>query len=294
MDFQNYYLKKKEVVEKSLLSFLDNETKSNSRIVQAMKYVLNSGGKRIRSVMCLMMEDFCNEDFTVNHSEDLIKIACSIEYFHSYSLVHDDLPAMDDDNMRRGKPTCHKYFDEATAILCGDALQTKGFEILATLTKKNSIPEIILLLAKSIGNDGMIEGQMLDLLNEEQDITIEQLEKIHDLKTGKLLQASLLAPMIYYQNEKSYSEMEQFGKNIGLLFQVVDDILDVTQSSKKLGKPSQSDVRNEKATYVKLLSLPKAKEYATQLAKETKSILQNKKNSFYLEQLVNYILNRSY
>lgn len=291
MNFENYYLQKKKIIEEHLVSFLD----SDSRIVDSMKYVLTNGGKRIRSVICLMIEDICKKKIDNNNSQDIIKIACSIEYFHSYSLVHDDLPAMDDDDLRRGKLTCHKYFDEETAILCGDALQTKGFEILTTLEQKENLAEIISLLAKAIGEKGMIGGQMLDLLSEKKKaITLDELKNIHDLKTGKLLEASLLAPLVYCQEKKNYQQISNFGKTIGLLFQVVDDILDVTQSSEQLGKPSQSDIRNEKATYVKFLTLEKAKEYALQLVEDSKSYLKEIDNNIYLERLADFFYHRKF
>ncbi len=227
-----------------------------------MAYSLLSGGKRIRPLLVYATANSIELDFSVADN-----IAAAIEMIHAYSLIHDDLPAMDDDHLRRGKPTNHIKFDEATAILAGDALQALAFE---TLTRTPTVPhkalKMIQSLATASGVLGMAGGQSMDLISENQTLSLAQLESIHAAKTGALLSACV--SLVLHCDESISQHDEQqfnlFAANFGIAFQIVDDILDVTQDSVTLGKPANSDTKNNKATYPSLLGLEAAKSKADQ------------------------------
>lgn len=226
---------------------------------ESMHYSLQAGGKRIRPILLLAVL----HEMSGKEHPDALKVAAAIEMIHTYSLIHDDLPSMDDDDLRRGMPTNHKVFGEAVAILAGDALLTYSFGIVARLEHLSSDDKIRLidLMSVSAGAEGMVGGQVLDIEGEEKHLSLDELEQVHRLKTGALLTYSILAGGILAQatNEEMVA-LSQFGQHLGLAFQIQDDILDVTGTSQELGKTAGKDESSEKSTYPSLLTLPKAKE----------------------------------
>ncbi len=223
------------------------------RLKESMLYSIEAGGKRMRPILVLASFKSYGEEI-----EKALSTAIALEMIHTYSLIHDDLPSMDNDDLRRGKPTNHIKFDEATAILAGDALLTYSFEIIAKdplLTDTQKV-KILQLLAESSGPKGMVAGQFLDMKAENKAITLEELEKIHTLKTGALLRFAVLSgAQIANASENQLKHLDEFVYYLGLVFQVQDDILDIIGDPNKLGKPTGSDVENEKSTYPALLGL---------------------------------------
>lgn len=258
---------------------------------KSMLYSVDAGGKRIRPLLVLaVLEDFNKQ------SKDALKVACAVELIHTYSLIHDDLPCMDDDDYRRGKLTNHKVFGEATAVLAGDALQTLAFTILASLEEVDAAKAIRLvgLLADASGAKGMVGGQVLDMEGEKLSLTLEQLEEVHLHKTGALLSFCIEAGAVLADaNEKETDRLREYSKNIGLAFQIKDDILDVTSTTEQLGKPANSDMASEKSTYPSLLGLDGAKQQLQtchENALESLSFL-NREGSL-LELFADYIVQR--
>ena len=225
---------------------------------ESMHYSLQAGGKRIRPILLLAVLHELGQDHP-----DALKVAASIEMIHTYSLIHDDLPSMDNDDLRRGMPTNHKVFGEAVAILAGDALLTYSFGVLARLNHVSSDDKVRLidLLSVAAGAEGMVGGQVLDIEGEEKKLSLEELEQVHRLKTGALLTYSILAGAILGNaHPEEMVALGKFGEHIGLAFQIQDDILDVTGTSQELGKTAGKDESSAKSTYPGLLTLPKAKE----------------------------------
>ncbi len=259
----------------ALEHYLPPVTTPPQRLHAAMHYALFTGGKRIRPLLV-----YATGEALAIKSSQLDAIACAIECIHAYSLIHDDLPAMDDDDLRRGLPTCHKAFDEATAILAGDALQTLAYEILSTESLNDNSAEqrlaMLQTLAFASGSRGMAGGQALDLAATGQALTLAQLETIHTLKTGALIQASvkmaaLAADNLSIEQQKS---LHYFAQCLGLAFQIQDDILDIEVPTVILGKQQGADISRNKATYPQLLGLENAKQKAAQLLSEGIAALQ--------------------
>ncbi|HLX54038.1 MAG TPA: polyprenyl synthetase family protein, partial [Aquella sp.] len=230
---------------------------------------------------------------------NVLDIGCALELIHCYSLVHDDLPAMDNDDLRRGLATVHKKYDEATAILVGDALQALAFEVLSAATLK--IPQdnklkIIYLVSRASGVDGMVGGQMLDLCSTGQKLTLTDLQNMHACKTGALIKATILCGYLCGDGFSldTYTRLGQVADSLGLLFQVVDDILDVTETSGTLGKTANKDAINHKATYVSLLGLEEAKAIASELYKEIIADLSDVDNSSMLQEITTSIYVRDH
>lgn len=248
----------KQRVDDLMLCQIDQTSATPDRLQCAMHYCIANGGKRLRPCLVYLSAQSFGADANTCDAA-----AMAVEYIHSYSLVHDDLPAMDDDDLRRGQPSTHIAFDEATAILVGDALQSLAFETLSAESPWLSTSQqlkMIHLLSQAAGSCGMVGGQILDLAAESQSVSLSQLQTIHTLKTGALIQASVLLGAIAADvtSEPILRKLRKFGHHIGLAFQIHDDILDVTQSSETLGKPQQSDVEANKSTYVSLLGLEHA------------------------------------
>ena len=232
---------------------------------QAMKYSVLAGGKRMRPMLVYASCDALDTDYRQMHS-----VACAIEIIHAYSLIHDDLPAMDDDDLRRGRPTCHRAFDEATAILAGDALLTLAFEILADDPSLATRPlqqlRIIRDIARACGSSGMAGGQVLDLAAVGHELSHRQLANMHQLKTGALIKVSATsAAQFAGTNPELLARLEAFGKHVGLAFQIYDDILDVTGTAEQTGKSTQKDAQQEKPTFPGLLGLDASRQQAYQL-----------------------------
>lgn len=248
-------------------------------VFSAVHYSFSAGGKRLRPALVYALADSLQIDLA-----KVDAIALAIECIHTYSLIHDDLPAMDNDDLRRGKPACHKQFDEATAILAGDALNTFAFEILSQHTENTPLIAAnrlrqIHLLAQCAGIDGMVGGQDMDLSaeNNPDSVDLAALSLLHSKKTGKLIEACLTTSYLAADtvDENRLKQFSDIGKQLGLFYQIQDDILDVTQSSQTLGKPSQSDIGNNKQTYVSLLGLAAAKQHAEQAGQQLVSRLAN-------------------
>jgi len=232
---------------------------ASNRLTDSMLYSLRAGGKRLRPILMIASYESFQKDI-----DKVFSTASALEMIHTYSLIHDDLPAMDDDDLRRGKPTNHIVFDEATAILAGDGLLTYSFEWLAKdpLLSDREKTKLFQWLAEASGPAGMVAGQMLDLQAEEQQVPIEQLENIHKLKTGQLIKFAIKAgAFLGGAKENQLEYLDEFATYIGLVFQIQDDILDVIGDEETLGKPVGSDEENEKSTYPALLGLEGAKKH---------------------------------
>lgn len=278
-----------------------NPTQANQRLLEAMRYGLFNGGKRLRPLLvyasCLALG---------SELERADAAAAAIECIHAYSLIHDDLPAMDDDALRRGKPTCHIAFDEATAILAGDALQPLAFELLSqpsSLPAKTQL-EMVRILAQASGDSGMVAGQMFDIDAEGQQLTLIQLEQMHRLKTGALINAAVQLGALASGNSDSASleALGDYAAAIGLAFQVQDDILDIESDTQTLGKTQGADLARDKSTYPALLGLEAAKAKAADLHQQALDALQrmppraphNEQNTELLRQLADYIIARNH
>ena len=242
------------------------------RLFAAMRYSVFNGGKRLRPALC-----FAAADAIGNSNTNTAKVAAAVEMIHAYSLIHDDLPAMDNDDLRRGKPTCHIQFDEATAILAGDALQSLAFQQLTELTDmaSDSLVELMSILATYSGCSGMAAGQAIDLAATGQTLDIDQLDTMHRHKTGALIEASVLMGAITAggASQAQLSALRDFAHAIGLAFQVQDDILDVESSTETLGKTQGADLARNKPTFPSLLGMAGAKALASELDQQAQSAL---------------------
>ena len=267
--FKNYLEEKKEIIEKNLKKSL-SKYKYPERLSEGMEYAVMNGGKRIRPVIMYIICDLFEKEY--KYIED---IALALEFIHCYSLVHDDLPAMDDDMYRRGKLTTHIKYDEATAILVGDALLTEAFNIISdskNIKDKNKV-QIIRKLSEYAGFYGMIGGQYLDIESENKEVSIETLEYIHTHKTGKLLTASVELPLIALDIEdEKIEKLIEYSKLIGIVFQIKDDILDIEGTFEETGKES-TDIKNDKKTYPSLFGMEKSKEMLNDYINRAKNII---------------------
>ena len=288
------YLKEKKVlVEKTIDEYL-SEFSYPVQIAEGMKYAVLNGGKRIRPILILMVLDLLGKDEKIG-----LPSGAALEMIHSYSLVHDDLPALDNDDYRRGKLTTHKKFGEAEGILIGDALLTHAFNVL---TEKNrgvsaeKIVEIVKLTSSYAGINGMIGGQMIDIESEGKKISLETLKYIHKNKTGKLLRLPVEIACILGDVSKDVREkLEEYADFIGLAFQIKDDILDVEGDFEKLGKPIGSDAEIEKATYPSMVGMEKSKELLNEITEKAKKIIADnfpKERGILLIELADFIKNR--
>lgn len=263
---------------------------SETLLSQAMHYACLNGGKRLRPLLVYSV----GELFDVSQT-DLNPLACAVEFIHCYSLIHDDLPAMDNDDLRRGKPTCHKIFGEANTILAGNALLTLAFETLtrADFLEKNAL-EIIQLLSEAVGHQGLLYGQCLDLNAKEQTASLSFLEQMHQSKTGALISASLIGAALACQAKtEEIAALKEYGAAIGLAFQIQDDILDATGDVSTLGKNTKQDLKNQKITFVTLLGLEKAKIYAKQYHEKALSALSLfQERGQFLQQLADFMIER--
>lgn len=284
----------KQRANDQLLKWLPDTSKTPTNLHQAMHYAVTNGGKRLRPLLVYAT------GLTLGAKlEQLDTAAAAIELIHCYSLVHDDLPAMDDDDYRRGQPTCHKAFDEASAILVGDGLQTRAFEILSAPSAHLSTQQqlqMINTLATASGIHGMVGGQALDLNAEGQTISLEQLENIHHHKTGALLTASVQLGIIAANcnDEFTVTQLETFARAMGLAFQVQDDILDVEGSLEALGKQPGADASHHKATYPSLIGLDKSKAHLQRLYQQSLNALdQLSQDTSLLEHLCGNLIERT-
>ena len=269
------------------------ETNPQAKVLEAMRYSLEAGGKRIRPLLVLAFCRACGGDV-----QKALKPALAIEMIHTYSLIHDDLPAMDDDDYRRGRLSCHKAFDEATAILAGDALNVLPFELLSTDTTLPAETRVSLIaeLANAAGAEGMIGGQVIDIANETRtDVDQNNLVNMYAHKTGALIRvACTMGCMVAGANDKMLTAATEYAQRLGLAFQIVDDILDVTGTPELLGKPIGSDAAHHKTTFVTLLGLEGAKAEASRLTEEALRQLEDIPEHQFLTDLTEALLNRNY
>lgn len=280
-------------VDAALDRFLPKASMRPATIHKAMRYSLFAGGKRMRPALVLAAAEACGG----KHAPAL-PLACAVECIHTYSLIHDDLPAMDNDDFRRGKPTNHKVFGEGIAVLAGDALLTQAFEIAAQSKAwpRYSHADIVLEIARASGSLQLIAGQVADLEGEGKDLSVRELRYIHERKTSALLCASVrLGGMSANCTAAQIEALTRFGYHVGLAFQVIDDILDVTQTSEKLGKTAGKDVAAQKATYPRLVGLERSRKIAADLTAEAFAALAPfKGKAVALEALAQYLLKREH
>lgn len=266
MDLQAYLKEKAERINLALDKFLPDGEIMPPNLHQAMRYSVMAGGKRIRPVLMMAACEAAGGD-----AEAVVPAACAMEMIHTYSLIHDDLPAMDNDDFRRGRPTCHKEYGEALAILAGDALLTEAFVLLASPETARHLPHgvlrrIIHIVARHAGSFGMVGGQAVDIESEGQDVDAPTLHYIHTHKTGALILASVQAGALAGgADETVFGHLTRYGEAVGLAFQIADDILDVVGDEKLLGKKVGVDEARGKATYPALFGLPEARRRATEL-----------------------------
>ena len=293
---QTYLDEQIKVVNNALDHYLPKAETLPAALHDAMRYSVFAGGKRIRPILMLAACEAVG-----GKSEDVLPAACAIEMIHSYSLIHDDLPAMDDDNFRRGIPTNHKVYGEATAILAGDGLLTEAFILLSNPANCSSIPlpeirEIIHILAKSAGSMGMVGGQVVDMEAEEKPVDLPTLEYIHTHKTGALILAAIeIGAIIGGATAEQRRALCNYGKNAGLAFQVADDILDIVADQAQLGKDVGSDQQRGKATYPALLGLSGARQRAADLHGHALAALEQFDEAAQpLREIASFIVNRSF
>ena len=290
LEFENILNNDISIVEDRLIKLLPECANGQDEVIKAMKYSLSNGGKRLRPGLCLEFARACGAD-----RFEALDFACAVEYIHTYSLIHDDLPCMDDDDMRRGKPSCHKEFGEATALLAGDALLTHAFQILAGAELDDKkIALACGLLAQNAGVQGMVGGQVIDLKYESETPDLQQLLSVHRLKTGALISAAcLLGCIAAGADDEKIAAASAFAYDLGVAFQIKDDILDVVGSTEALGKPVGSDAENNKTTYVTVRGMENAQKDVEMLTSAAVSRLSAFENTDFLKTLALYLVNRN-
>ena len=295
MEFKNSLKIKSDYIEELLKKYMPKEDGYQSTIMESMNYSLKAGGKRLRPILTL---EACK--IVGGNEEDAIPFAMAIEMIHTYSLIHDDLPSLDNDDLRRGKPTNHKVYGEAMAILAGDGLLNYAYEIMLSSSLNKDNPEKYLRaigeIAKSAGIYGMIGGQVVDVESENTLIPKEKLDYIHLNKTAAIMVGCMRAgAIIGNATESQLENITKYAKNIGLSFQIVDDILDIIGDESKLGKKVGSDLDNHKSTYPSLIGLDESKTIAYELIQEAKnSINMIGNDAYFLNGLADYIIDREY
>ena len=283
----NWIVPYKERVNSVLESLLPDD---DSILSKAIRYSVLNGGKRLRPVLVYLSSELGN---SASESQDLV--SCAVELIHCYSLIHDDLPSMDDDSLRRGLPTCHKKFGEAIAILAGDALQPMAYSLL---TQSNEIEDklkvkLVALLSRACGQNGMVQGQILDI-SDNKSLSLEELDYMHNKKTGSLIKTCLeMGGLISYLQTNDIDLLKEYGEKIGLAFQIRDDIIDLESPSEVSGKTQGADILNQRVTYPKVIGMEASKKRAIELCKEAQEMITNLSgDSVKLIKLSNFISNR--
>lgn len=288
-DFKAQIEKYCDVVNTELMKYIPEANDGQRDVTKAMRYSLSNGGKRLRPIFVLEFCRMCGGD--VNKA---LPYACAIEYIHTYSLIHDDLPCMDNDDMRRGKPSCHKMYGEATALLAGDALLTHAFEICSASKLSDSQNlRAVSLLSQNAGVGGMIGGQVIDLKYEQSDPSISDILTVHRLKTGALISAAcILGCIAAGADDEKIALASRYAYMIGTAFQIRDDLLDIMGDEEKLGKPVGSDADNDKTTYVTLVGADRAQQDVKTLTDKAVEILDSFGENDFMKTLSEYLVNR--
>jgi geranylgeranyl diphosphate synthase type II len=294
VNLKNYLLNRQRLIDRGLDRYLPKANTKPATLHRAMRYSLFAGGKRLRPILCLAAAEGCGGKIN-----DALPLACALECIHTYSLVHDDLPSMDNDDFRRGRPTCHKVFGEGIAVLTGDALLTLAFEIVsrARPSRRYDISTLLREIAVAAGSKKLIAGQVADLEAEGKNVKRRELQFIHENKTAAILRSSVrLGAMSANADAGQLSAITRFGQRLGLAFQVIDDILDVTQTSEVLGKSAGKDVAAKKATYPAVIGLETSRAEARRLTREAHNALSvfSNRDAEALHALANYLLKREY
>jgi geranylgeranyl diphosphate synthase type II len=297
MHIREYIDTRRKQVDSALESYLPREGSSLAEHIKAMRYSLFAGGKRVRPILCLAAAESV-KDFDNDFPETVMLAACALECIHTYSLIHDDLPAMDDDDLRRGKPTNHKVFGEAGAILAGDSLLTYAFELLSR-DAQQALPArdrlaIISIISKAVGPEGMVGGQFLDLTHEGKEVDYAMLREIHSRKTGALITASVqTGGVLGSSTPEQFEALTRYGLKIGLAFQIIDDLLNVEGTAEQLGKAAGSDAARNKATYPALFGVARTRKKAEEAAGEALAALGGfDERASMLRELAQYIISR--
>ena len=294
MNLKTYLVSRQKLIDRALDRYLPKANTKPTTLHRAMRYSLFAGGKRLRPILCLAAAEACR-----GKVDAALPLACALECIHTYSLVHDDLPSMDNDDFRRGRPTCHKVFGEGIAVLSGDALLTVAFEIAsrAKPTGRYDMATLLREIAVAAGSQKLIAGQVADLEAEGKNVKRRELQFIHENKTAAILRTSLrLGAMSANADARKLAAITRFGERLGLAFQIIDDVLDVTQTSEILGKSAGKDVAAQKATYPAVIGLEKSRAEARRLTREAHSTLSvfSNRDAEALHALANYLLEREY
>ena len=294
MDIKTYLHKKKVVVDKSLEKLVPPAKTFPPIVHEAMRYSLFAGGKRVRPLLAIAAAEALGAPIA-----GLLPLAGSLELIHTYSLIHDDLPAMDDDDLRRGRPTCHKVYGEAIAVLAGDGLLNMAFEVLSDPRRLNAVPAarmltIIRELSTASGVFGMVGGQVVDIQSEGKDVDFPTLEYIHTHKTGALIRASVRMGALYARaGKRQYAALSQYGELVGLAFQIADDILDLTGTQEEIGKDVGSDLKKDKKTFPSFYGLEESRRRALEVADKAVHVLRDfDRKADPLRELAKYIVKR--
>lgn len=292
-ELKTYLTERSALVDAALHRFIPGEEVSPPTIHKAMRHSIFAGGKRLRPILCLAAAEACGGSM-----EKAMPAACAVECLHTYTLIHDDLPCMDDDDFRRGVPTCHKVYGEGVAVLAGDALQALAFQLLAEVppNARFHVGDYVRELAVTSGSLHLIGGQVMDLEGEGKKLPLADLRYVHESKTAALLTTSIkLGGMSAGATAEKIQALHTFGWNTGLAFQIIDDILDVTQTTEKLGKSAGKDVASEKSTYPALLGLDASREEAHRLTHAAMTALEVfGEDALRLRQMAEYLLARDY
>jgi len=294
MDIKEYLTKKREVVDKALEQLVPPATTFPPKVFEAMRYSLFAGGKRVRPILAIASAEALGAK-----TAGLLPLAGALELIHTYSLIHDDLPAMDDDDLRRGRPTCHKVYGEAMAILAGDGLLNSAFEVLSDPRRLKTVTALRLIaitreISLASGVFGMVGGQVVDMESEGKDVDLPTLEYIHTHKTGALIRASVRTGAIYARaSEKRLKALTRYGERIGLAFQIADDILDITGSREEIGKDVGSDLKKGKKTFPSLYGLEESRRRAKEVTDQALAALKDfDRKADPLRELAKYIVTR--
>lgn len=290
---QKYFETRKVMLEKALDAYLAKDKKLPGNLLEAMRWSVFGDAKRLRPLLMFSAYEMLRDRKNINSIVPLMPAACALEMVHTASLIHDDLPSVDNSDERRGRPSCHKQFDEATAILAGDALITMAFDILSEIPDKSKALACMHTLARAVSTRGMIGGQTVDILAARKRIRVNVLRYIHLKKTGALLQASMDFACIMFGAEENVSAtLGNYALNLGLAYQIIDDILDEVGAYEVLGKEPGQDIRNKRATYPGLIGLEKAKKQAEKLLQDSYNLIKSMPNNDVLVEFINMIKDR--